>query len=155
MDHWFSGRGWTKQLMHPTCPPPCYPYQERVSDLSSSAACGDKIKPRSDINWTAWLSRPAEDARTTNAACVHVCARLSRPCLSSSVSARVAEMIASLAYCQNSSVCDMARPSCAPTRPDCHAAPPGQWQSGQDCSQRRRSFKSIHRLLEIAAVVRR
>jgi hypothetical protein len=32
-------------------------------------------------------------------------------------------MIASLAYFQNSSVCDMAHPSCAPTRPDCHAAP--------------------------------
>jgi hypothetical protein len=108
--------------MHPTCPPPCYRYQERVSDLSSSAACGDEIKLRSDINWSAWLSRPAEDVRTTNAACVHVRARSSRPCRSSSVSARVAQMVASLAYFQNSSVCDMAHPSCAPTRPDCHAA---------------------------------
>jgi hypothetical protein len=69
-----------------------------------------------DLSWSA------SNCRSSNAACVQVPARSSRPRLSLSVSARQAEMIASLAYCQNSSVFDMA-PSRCPDLSQSNAAP--------------------------------
>jgi hypothetical protein len=55
------------------------------------------------------------DCRSTNAAWVQVRAS-SSSCLSSSVLASQAESIASLAYCQNRSVIDMATLRCAPSQ---------------------------------------
>jgi hypothetical protein len=68
------------------------------------------------------LSWSASKCRSCSAACVQVPARSSRPRLSSSVSAQKAEMIASLAYSQNSSVFDMT-PSRCPDISRSQAAP--------------------------------
>jgi hypothetical protein len=52
--------------------------------------------------------------RSINAACIQVRARARRSCLSSPLSAREAQRVASSAYCQNSFVLDMTHPHRVP-----------------------------------------